>query len=332
MSRILVTGGLGYIGSHTVIKLLENKHDVIIIDNLSNSKIETLDKIKQITKEQPRLYVKDLRIKSDIDYVFERELVDKVIHFAAYKSSNKSIKKPFEYYENNIISTINLLKTMDEHKVKDIIFSSTAAVYGNNPNVPYDEDDKLMPITPYASSKYMVELLLEDLQRIDKINGISLRYFNPLGSHPTGFIGERFSSEPENLMGHIVSVARGDSKEIFIFGNDYYTADGTGVRDYIHIEDLAEGHLAALDYLDNNKKFNIFNLGSSKCYSVMEVIRTFSKVNDVKIPYSFSDRRKGDAPVSYANTNKARNILKWESTKNLADMCRDTWFWAKKDR
>ena len=330
MSRILVTGGLGYIGSHTVIKLLENKHDVIIIDNLCNSEIDIFEKIKIITNKNPKLYVKDLKIKEDINYIFERERIDKVIHFAAYKSVNESIEKTFKYYENNIIATINLLTTMYEHNVKDIIFSSTAAVYGNNPNVPYDEGAKVMPITPYATSKYIVELLLQDLQRLGKINAISLRYFNPVGAHHSGLIGERVNGRPANLMPYIVKVANGEYKEIFIFGNDYETSDGTGVRDYIHVEDLAEGHLAALDYLNNNSNFEVFNLGSSKGYSVMQMINTFSKVNNVKIPYKFADRREGDSPVSYANTNKARKILKWESTKNLSDMCRDSWIWAKK--
>ncbi len=322
--KVLVTGGLGYIGSHTVVELLENGDEVIIIDNLVNSKLEVLEKIKKITGKNATFYQYDLCDYSKVSEVFEKERPDAVIHFAGLKAVGESVSKPLTYYENNLLSTINLLKCMAKYNVKKIVFSSSATVYGKPKTLPIREDASLHTTNPYGTTKLMIENILTDLYNSDSSFDITiLRYFNPIGSHKSGLLGENPNGIPNNLMPYVVRVARGELPVLNIFGDDYPTIDGTGVRDYIHVLDLAHGHILAL----NNKihGLKIYNLGTGKGTSVLELVKMFEKVNNVKVNYQIVKRRDGDIAECYASSDKAKNELGFTCKYTLEDMCLDSY-------
>lgn len=329
---ILVTGGTGYIGSHTVVELLEIGKDIVVVDNFSNSRPEVIENIKKITNKDFKFYEVDILDEEKLNQVFQENEIDAVIHFAGLKAVGESVKKPLEYYYNNITGTLILLKVMRKYNCKKIVFSSSATVYGNPGNPKYVETmGRGVPTNPYGKTKAMIEEILEDTYNSDKNMSISiLRYFNPIGAHPSGIIGENPQGIPNNLMPYIQKVAIGELKEVSVFGNDYNTKDGTGVRDYIHVQDLAVGHLKALEYLEKKGSgVYIHNLGNGQGYSVLEIINTFEKVNNVKIPYKITDRRPGDLDMFYADPTKAKNELGWENKKSLEDMCRDSWNFMK---
>ena len=329
---ILVTGGTGYIGSHTVVELLEIGKDIVVVDNFSNSRPEVIENIKKITNKDFKFYEVDILDEEKLNQVFQENEIDAVIHFAGLKAVGESVKKPLEYYYNNITGTLILLKVMRKYNCKKIVFSSSATVYGNPGNPKYVETmGRGVPTNPYGKTKAMIEEILEDTYNADKNMSISiLRYFNPIGAHPSGIIGENPQGIPNNLMPYIQKVAIGELKEVSVFGNDYNTKDGTGVRDYIHVQDLAVGHLKALEYLEKKGSgVYIHNLGNGQGYSVLEIINTFEKVNNVKIPYKITDRRPGDLDMFYADPTKAKNELGWENKKSLEDMCRDSWNFMK---
>lgn len=330
--RVLVTGGLGFIGSHTVVELIENKYEVIIVDNLYNSEIEVKDKIKEITGTQPKVYVKDLLDKEEIEKIFDENKIDSVIHFAGYKAVGESCREPLKYYHNNLMSTINLLEVMKEHDVKNFVFSSSATVYGN-PGIPkYFEDlGRGKTTNPYGTTKSMIEQILEDLYKSDNTWKIGiLRYFNPIGAHSSGLIGEKPVGIPNNLMPYILKVASGELEYLRVFGNDYDTPDGTGVRDYIHVVDLGKAHVKTLEKLEkSDPDVYIYNFGSEKGYSVLDLVKTFEKVNNIKIDYKIVERRPGDLAEYYADSSKAKEELGWRAEKTLEDMCRDSWNFMK---
>ncbi|MBQ7410842.1 MAG: UDP-glucose 4-epimerase GalE [Clostridia bacterium] len=327
--KILVTGGLGFIGSHTCVELAKQNHEVIIVDNLYNSKEEVIDKLKQITGKSFKLYKYDLVEKEKIEEIFESNEIDAVIHFAGYKAVGESVKKPLMYYSNNLQSTINLLEVMQKYDVKKLVFSSSATVYGDPGNPKYVEEmGRGKTTNPYGTTKAMIEQILEDLYASDNSWDISiLRYFNPVGAHESGLIGEEPNGIPNNLMPYVMKVAARKLEVLSIFGNDYPTVDGTGVRDFIHVVDLAKGHVCALDKM--KKGLNIYNLGSGKGVSVMELVTTFEKVNDIKVNYKIVERRPGDLPEYYADPSKALNELGWKTEKTLEDICRDSWNYEK---
>lgn len=323
---ILVTGGLGYIGSHTVIELLQKNMEVVILDNLHNSKKSVLDSIEKITNMSPKFYENDLCDYKSLVNVFNKENIDQVIHFAGLKSVAESNENPLLYYENNIIGTLNLLEIMKEKGIYKLVFSSSATVYGNKNKMPLDENSNRASLNPYGRTKLMIEKILEDLCISDeRWKVISLRYFNPVGAHISGLIGEDPKGKPNNLMPIVAKVARGELKEVQIFGDDYSTKDGTGVRDYIHIADLALGHLKALEEIENINGIEAFNLGTGNGYSVLELIKVFEKENNIEIPYKISKRRSGDVDICYSNPKKAQDRLKWKATKGIKEMCKDTW-------
>lgn len=326
---ILVTGGLGFIGSHTCVELLEAGYDVVIADDLSNSKVSVLDRIEEITGKKPKLYIIDLKDRSKIEEVFETNSINSVIHFAGFKAVGESVREPLMYYENNLISTINLLKVMKEHDVKKIVFSSSATVYGETGSVRLDEKAGRGKTTnPYGTTKAMIEKILEDLYASDNSwDVIILRYFNPVGAHESGLIGEEPNGIPNNLMPYVMKVASGKLECLSIFGDDYPTRDGTGVRDFIHVVDLAKGHLAALEKAP--KGLQIYNLGSGKGVSVMELVTTFQEVNNIKVNYKIAPRRAGDLPEFYADATKAYDELGWKTEKTIEDMCKDSWRFEK---
>ena len=328
---VLVTGGAGYIGSHTVVELLNENKEVIVVDNFSNSKPEMLDKIKKITNKDFKFYELDYSNKEKMDKVFAENKIDSVIHFAGYKAVGESVEKPIEYYTNNVSGTLNLLDVMRKHNVKTIIFSSSATVYGDPEVVPLTEMCKIGGTTnPYGSSKLFIEQILKDVYKSDNTWDVCiLRYFNPIGSHESGIIGEEPQGRPNNLMPYIVRVASGELEELSIFGNDYNTPDGTGVRDYIHVVDLAKGHVLAIEKY-NTPGVHICNLGTGKGYSVLDIVHAFERVNGIKIPYVIKPRRPGDIATCYADPTRAKEQLGWVAEKNLDDMCRDTWNFAKK--
>ena len=333
MGKILVTGGAGYIGSHTVVELLNKGEEVVIIDNFSNSKKEVLDNIKKITNKDFKFYEINYLDRTSLEKVFEENDIDSVINFAGYKAVGESVQKPLEYYENNIGGAVILLETMKKYNVKKFVFSSSATVYGDPESVPITEESKIGGTTnPYGTTKLYIEQILQDLYKSDNEWDICiLRYFNPVGAHESGLIGEDPKGIPNNLMPYITKVAAGILPELSIFGNDYNTKDGTGVRDYIHVVDLAKGHLLALDKL--NKEDNgifIYNLGTGKGYSVLEMVEAFKKVNNVDVPYKIAPRREGDIAECYADPSKAKKELGFEATKTLEDMCRDGWNYQKK--
>ena len=326
---VLVTGGAGYIGSHTVVELLENGYDVIIIDNFSNSKPEVLDKIKEITSKDFKFYNINYLDKEKLEEVFnENPTIDSVINFAGFKAVGESVKKPIEYYTNNISGALVLLDMMKKYNVKKFIFSSSATVYGNPEVIPITEECKVGGTTnPYGTTKLFIEQILKDIYASDDSWNIGiLRYFNPVGAHESGLIGEEPQGIPNNLMPYIVRVASGILPELSVFGNDYDTKDGTGVRDYIHVVDLAKGHIKTLEKLNKEEKgLFIYNLGTGTGYSVLDMVNAFQKATGKEVKYKITDRRPGDIAVCYSNPEKAEKELGWKATKTLEDMCRDSW-------
>ncbi|MGQ7447244.1 UDP-glucose 4-epimerase GalE [Streptococcus suis] len=329
---ILVTGGAGYIGSHTVVELLKLGKEVVIVDNLSNSSILVLDRIETITGKRPTFYELDVADKEALRQVFENENIEAAIHFAGYKAVGESVAKPIMYYENNIMSTLALVEVMAEFGVKKIVFSSSATVYGLNNPSPLVETMPTSATNPYGYTKVMLEQILRDVEVADKEWSIALlRYFNPIGAHESGLIGEDPAGIPNNLMPFIAQVAVGKRPELSVFGNDYDTVDGTGVRDYIHVIDLALGHIKALEKISTTTGVYTYNLGSGQGTSVLELVQAFEKVNGVPVPYKIVDRRPGDVATCYANADKALAELNWKTEKTIEDMCRDTWNWQSKN-
>ena len=332
--KILVTGGLGYIGSHTCVELVNAGYDVVILDNLSNSKIEVLDKIEEIVSKDVKFYKGDMIDGDLLDKIFKEEKIDSVIDFAAFKAVGESVKKPIEYYMNNVSTVLVLLKTMMKHNIKKIVFSSSATVYGDPEEVPILESAKVGGTTnPYGTSKLMVEKILEDLYKSDNEWRICiLRYFNPVGAHESHLIGEDPNGIPANLVPYISKVAIGELDHLNIFGADYETDDGTGVRDYIHIVDLAIGHVKAIDKISKDKGLFIYNLGTGKGYSVLEMVKTYEKVNGVTIKYEIVDRREGDIATCYSDPTKAEKELGWKATRDLEKMCYDAYQFMIKNK
>ncbi|HEM6011998.1 TPA: UDP-glucose 4-epimerase GalE [Streptococcus suis] len=329
---ILVTGGAGYIGSHTVVELLKLGKEVVIVDNLSNSSILVLDRIETITGKRPTFYELDVADKEALRQVFENENIEAAIHFAGYKAVGESVAKPIMYYENNIMSTLALVEVMTEFSVKKIVFSSSATVYGLNNPSPLVETMPTSATNPYGYTKVMLEQILRDVEVADKEWSIALlRYFNPIGAHESGLIGEDPSGIPNNLMPFVAQVAVGKREFLNIFGNAYDTPDGTCVRDYIHVVDLAKGHVRALEKLDEANQVYTYNLGSGQGTSVLELVNTFIQVTGVDVPYRFAPNRAGDLPSFYANADKALAELNWKTEKTIEDMCRDTWNWQSKN-
>lgn len=329
---ILVTGGAGYIGSHTVVELIKLGKEVVIVDNLSNSSILVLDRIEEITGKRPTFYELDVADKAALRSVFEKESIEAAIHFAGYKAVGESVEKPVMYYENNIMSTLALVEVMAEFGVKKIVFSSSATVYGLNNPSPLVENMPTSATNPYGYTKVMLEQILRDLEVSDKEWSVALlRYFNPIGAHESGLIGEDPAGIPNNLMPFIAQVAVGKRAELSVFGNDYDTVDGTGVRDYIHVVDLALGHIKALEKISDTTGVYTYNLGSGQGTSVLELVQAFEKVNGVTVPYKIVDRRPGDVATCYANADKALAELNWKTEKTIEDMCRDTWNWQSKN-
>lgn len=330
--KILVTGGCGYIGSHTTVELLNNNYEVVILDNLSNSKIDVLDKIKKLTNKDVAFYEGNMIDSDLLDKIFTENKIDAVIDFAAYKAVGESVKKPIDYYINNVSTVLELISAMKKHDVKKIVFSSSATVYGDPETVPITEDSKTGGTTnPYGTSKLMVERILKDLYNSDNEWDICiLRYFNPIGAHESGLIGESPNGIPANLMPYIAKVASGELEVLSVFGNDYNTPDGTGVRDYIHVVDLAIGHIKALEKLEREGKgLFIYNLGTGTGYSVLDMVDAFEKANNIKVNYKIVDRRPGDIAECYADPKKAREELGFVATRTLEDMCRDSWNFEK---
>ena len=325
---ILVTGGLGYIGSHTVVELLENGYDVVIIDNLSNSKIETLDKLKKITGKSIKYYQNDVCDKEILRKIFKENKIDAVIHFAGYKAVGESVSKPLKYYRNNIDSTLSLLEVMEENNCLNIIFSSSATVYGKPASLPIYENFPLSTTNPYGTTKLFIENILNDLYiSNNKWNITILRYFNPIGAHKSGLIGEDPKDIPNNLMPYIVKVAIGELPVLNIFGDDYDTVDGTGVRDYIHVVDLAKGHVLALNNKENGVK--IYNLGTGRGTSVLELVNAFEKVNNVSINKKIAPRRPGDIDACFASCDRAFKELGFKAQKDIDEMCKDAYNFVK---
>ena len=332
---ILVTGGAGFIGSHTAVELLNAGRDIVIIDNFSNSKPEVLDKIREITGKDFKFYEVDYLNRKELEKVFEENKIEAVLNFAGYKAVGESVKKPLEYYENNISGALVLLETMRKYNVKKFIFSSSATVYGEPERIPLTEDCKIGGTTnPYGTSKLFIEQILKDLYASDNTWDICiLRYFNPVGAHESGLIGEEPQGIPNNLMPYVVRVASGELKELSIFGNDYDTPDGTGVRDYIHVVDLAKGHLAALNKLDKEGKgLYIYNLGTGTGYSVLDMVKSFEEITGKKVPYKITQRRPGDIATCYSDTKKAKEELGWEAKKGIKEMCEDSWNFIQKNK
>ena len=328
--KILVTGGTGFIGSHTCVELLQKGYEVVVFDNLYNSKIDVVDKIKEITGKDIKFYKADMLDKESMRPVFEENKLDAVIHFAGLKAVPESVAKPLLYYQNNITGTLNLCELMNEYGCKRIIFSSSATVYGSPETVPITEDFPLSTTNPYGSTKLMLEGILSDLCVPDKDwSVVLLRYFNPIGAHESGLLGENPNGIPNNLMPYIMQVAVGKLPELGVFGNDYDTPDGTGVRDYIHVVDLAKGHVNAVEKVTSVTGVNIYNLGTGNGYSVLDLVKTFEEVNGVKIPYSIKPRRACDIAVCYADPQKAKEELGWEAEYDLKSMCEDAWRFAR---
>lgn len=329
---VLVTGGAGYIGSHTCVLLLEAGYDVVVLDNLSNSKLEAVNRIRSITGRDLKFVKGDIMDSELLDSIFKGCDIDSVIHFAGLKAVGESVAKPLLYYRNNIAGSVTLFETMARNNVKNIVFSSSATVYGVSDRMPISEDAPLGPINPYGRTKYMIEEILRDVHASDDSwNVILLRYFNPVGAHPSGMIGEDPNGIPNNLMPYISQVAVGKLKEVNVFGNDYPTPDGTGIRDYIHVMDLADGHLKALEKLKDAPGAVAYNLGTGRGTSVFEMINAFSRAAGREIPYRVTARRPGDAAVCYADPSKAKRELGWEARRDIFDMCRDSWNWQSRN-
>ena len=327
--RILVTGGAGYIGSHTCVELLQAGHTVVVADNLSNSKAEALQRIEELTGKTVAFYQVDLLDKPGLERVFVEQAIEAVIHFAALKAPGESVAQPLRYYQNNLTGTLHLCQVMQAASVKNIVFSSSATVYGQNNQPPLREDMPFgLAINPYGWTKLMMEQILQDVYTADPGWNIALlRYFNPVGAHPSGRMGEDPNGIPTNLMPFITQVAIGRRSELNVFGNDYPTPDGTCIRDYIHVVDLARGHLQALQKLANRPGVVVYNLGTGRGYSVLEVIQAFSQVCGKPIPYRIVGRRPGDLPLSYSDPSKAERELGWKAARGLVEMCADSWRW-----
>jgi UDP-glucose 4-epimerase len=331
--RILVTGGAGYIGSHTCVELINEGHEVVILDNLYNASSKVVDRIETITGKRPMFYETDLLDRERVAELFDKEKIDAVIHFAGLKAVGESVQKPIEYYHNNLTGTLILCDEMHKHGVHNIIFSSSATVYGSDNPVPYRESGKKGECTnPYGWTKWMIEQILTDIHTADeKWNVVLLRYFNPIGAHKSGLIGEDPKGIPNNLLPYVARVAIGRLSEVHVFGDDYDTPDGTGVRDYIHVVDLARGHVAALKKLEKGSGVSIYNLGTGKGSSVLDVIHSFEKACGHAIPYVVEARRAGDVASSYADASKAKQELGWEAQYGLDEMCADSWNWQSKN-
>ncbi len=324
--KILVTGGTGFIGSHTCVKLLEAGHHVVIIDNLVNSQKEIVGKIEALGQKPVTFYQGDIRDVEKLDEIFTTHSIDAVIHFAGLKAVGESVSIPLEYYDNNVNGTVQLLSIMAKHGCKKIVFSSSATVYGMNDNVPFKEEYPRSTTNPYGATKKMIEEIMEDLYVSDNTFSIALlRYFNPIGAHPSGLIGENPNGIPNNLLPYVAKVASGELERLSVFGNDYDTVDGTGVRDYIHVQDLAAGHIAALEYVAKGTGVEAFNLGTGEGYSVLQVVRAFEKASGRSVAYTIAERRPGDIGSCYASTDKSKSKLNWEAKLDLDTMCVDAW-------
>lgn len=328
---ILVTGGAGYIGSHTCVELLDAGYEVVVYDNLSNSSEKSLERVKQLTGKEVTFYKGDILDTKRMEEVFKKEQIEGVIHFAGLKAVGESVVKPWEYYYNNITGTLALVDVMRKHDCKNIIFSSSATVYGDPAIIPITEDcPKGQCTNPYGWTKSMLEQILMDIQKADEAwNIILLRYFNPIGAHPSGIMGENPNGIPNNLMPYITQVAVGKLKELGVFGNDYDTPDGTGVRDYIHVVDLAVGHVKALKKIEQKAGLCVYNLGTGHGYSVLDIVHNFEEANDIKIPYVIKPRRVGDIATCYSDAQKAKDELGWEAKYGIKEMCADSWRWQK---
>ena len=323
---ILVTGGAGFIGSHTCVELLENGYDIIVVDNFVNSKPESLKRIKQITGRDFKFYETDLLDEAGVETIFANNTIEAVIHFAGLKAVGESVQKPLWYYHNNLTGTLILCKVMAKRNVKKLVFSSSATVYGNPASVPIREDFPLSTTNPYGSTKLMIENILRDLYVPDHDWSIALlRYFNPIGAHESGLIGEDPNGIPNNLMPYIAQVAAKKLEILSVFGDDYNTPDGTGVRDYIHVVDLARGHIKAVEKVLGSTGVDAYNLGTGHGYSVLDMVKAFSEVNDVAVPYKIAPRRPGDIAECYADPTKAKEVLGWQAEFGLEKMCRDAW-------
>ena len=331
--RVLLAGGAGFIGSHTAVSLIEAGHEVVIVDNYSNSCEEAINRVEKLTNTSIHHYEADVKDKKAMDEIFNKEQIDCVIHFAGLKAVGESVVKPIEYYRNNIDTTLTLLETMRDHNVKNIVFSSSATVYGAENESPLTEDCKKGTCTnPYGWTKWMMEQILADAAKADdSLSVILLRYFNPIGAHPSGEIGEDPQGIPNNLMPYVSQVAVGRREKLTIFGGDYPTPDGTCLRDYIHVVDLAEGHVKAVEYANTRKGTDIINLGTGHPYSVLDIVHTFEDVNNIKLNYEIGPRRAGDLPALYSSAKKAKEVLGWEAKRDLADMCRDSFNFQKKN-
>jgi len=331
--KVLVTGGAGYIGSHTCVELLENGYDVVIADNLFNAREDVIGKIRTITGKSPVFARIDIQDRDALENLFEEHKIDAVIHFAGYKAVGESVQKPLEYYHNNIYGTIVLLETMRKYGCRKMVFSSSATVYGLNNQVPYTEDMPTSATNPYGWTKVMIEQILRDYGVSDKeFSAVLLRYFNPIGAHKSGLLGDDPNGIPNNLMPYISRVAAGKLPQLNVFGDDYDTVDGTGVRDYIHVVDLAKGHLSALAYADRHSGVEEVNLGTGRGTSVLELVKAFEKASGVKIPYVITPRRAGDIASCYADTRKAKDLLGWTAGMSIDDMCADTWNFAQMNK
>ena len=330
--KILVTGGAGYIGSHTCVELLQNGYEVIVVDNLSNSKEESLRRVQEITGKSLTFYKVDLLDREHLDEVFSKHSIQAVVHFAGLKSMGESVNIPLQYFHNNVSGSLILLEVMNKHNIHNIVFSSSAGVYGEVKQVPITEETPLCVLNPYSRTKLMIEDILRDLYIAEKVWNIAiLRYFNPVGAHPSGRIGEDPNDIPNNLTPYVAQVAIGRHPFVRVWGNDYPTPDGTGIRDYIHIMDLAAGHIKALEILEQNLGLVTYNLGTGRGYSVMEVIAAFEKACQQKIPYKIMGRRPGDAAISYADPAKANQELNWFANRTLEEMCSDAWRWQSQN-
>lgn len=327
---ILITGGAGFIGSHTCVEMLAAGYDVVVVDNLSNSSELAIERVEKITGKSVKFYNADVRCKDSLCGIFEENAIDAVIHFAGYKAVGESVREPLMYYENNIVNTLTLLEVMKKFGVKKIVFSSSATVYGINNEMPLSEDMPLSAINPYGRTKLFIEEILRDLYTADNNWSIALlRYFNPVGAHPSGMIGEAPRGIPNNLMPYISQVAVGKREHLNVFGNDYNTPDGTGSRDYIHVVDLAKGHVKAIEWTMSRCGCEAFNLGTGRGTTVMELRDAFIKASGVEIPYAIVPRRPGDCDILFACADKALKELGWQAELNICDMCRDTWNWQK---
>ncbi len=330
--KILVTGGTGYIGSHTCVELLKSGHEVVILDNLYNSNIHVLDRIETLTGVKPAFYETDIRDKEGLEKVFAENEFDACIHFAGLKAVGESVSKPLLYYQNNIIGSLNLYECLIEHNVRNLVFSSSATVYGDSFEVPFKEEyGRGTTTNPYGSSKLMNEIIIEDLCKANPLSAVLLRYFNPIGAHESGLLGEVPNGIPNNLVPYIARVVEGKLEKLRVYGDDYDTPDGTGVRDYIHVEDLARAHVLAIEYAAKHEGVETINVGSGKGYSVLEVLHAYEKACGKEIPYQIVERRPGDIAVSYAATEKAKRLLGFETKYDIEKMCRDSYNFSLKN-